>query len=160
MKSTISIKSPKFSSLQNAASRKSVHASEKAPTTGIFAPQSLNAENKIPAPLRNTFEKNMQADFSNVKIQTNSTEAKNMHAKAFARGGNEIHFASGHFNLQTQKGKELLGHELAHIVQQRQGNVKTTAFKNGYAVNKDAHLEHQAKTLGKKALQHHKSIDD
>lgn len=59
-------------------------------------------------------------DFSNVKIH-NDQDAVNMNkslnAQAFTTG-NDIYFNSNKFNPGTTKGKELLAHELTHVVQQ------------------------------------------
>ena len=35
--------------------------------------------------------------------------------------GDEIHFAPGAYNPGSLQGQRLLGHELAHVVQQRKG---------------------------------------
>ena len=65
-------------------------------------------------------------------------------AQAFTRGS-EIHFAPGSYQPGSQAGQELLGHELAHVVQQRQGRVSaTTALGKGMAMNDDASLEREA----------------
>ncbi|MFN6947166.1 MAG: DUF4157 domain-containing protein, partial [Cytophagaceae bacterium] len=69
---------------------------------------------------------------------------------AYAQG-NDIHFAPGQYNPETQSGQELLGHELTHVVQQRQGRVQGTTQTKGLAVNDDTALEHEADVMGKKA---------
>lgn len=91
-----------------------------------------------------------QADFSNVNIHENSSSATKAGALAYAQG-NDIHFAPGQFNPETSSGQELLGHELTHIVQQRQGRVKPNAEVGGMPVNNDRGLEKEADDMGRKA---------
>ncbi len=60
------------------------------------------------------------ADFSGVRIHT-STEAdsmnRNLSAKAFTTG-KDIYFRQGEYNPGSSGGRELLAHELTHVVQQ------------------------------------------
>lgn len=96
-------------------------------------------------------EASFGTSFGDVKMNTNSQEAQAIQAKAFARG-NEVHFAPGQFNPETQGGQELMGHELAHIVQQRQGRVQANAtHAKGLAVNDDRGLEDEADRMGRLA---------
>jgi hypothetical protein len=63
------------------------------------------------------------ADFSNVNIHTDSEAAqmnKELGAQAFTHGS-DIYFNSGKYNAETTGGKELLAHELAHVIQQNEG---------------------------------------
>ncbi len=117
-------------------------------------PYQLNnapsGNNKIPEEVQSKMENVFQADFSEVNIQQNSEEAKNMGAYAFTKG-NEIHFAAGQYNPESEEGQELLGHELSHVVQQRDGDVKPTTQEEGMPVNEDATLEKEADDMGKKA---------
>ncbi|MCK4762810.1 MAG: DUF4157 domain-containing protein [Candidatus Aminicenantes bacterium] len=90
-------------------------------------------------------------DFSNVKITTNSAQAAGLGAQAFTRDNN-IHFAPGAYNPGTSAGKQLLGHELGHVVQQRQGRVQTTKTVGGLPVNDNPALEREADALGKQLV--------
>jgi hypothetical protein len=66
--------------------------------------------------------------------------------------GNDIHFAPGQYSPETSKGQELLGHELTHVVQQRQGRVQPTKEQGkGLAINDNPALENEADRMGKKA---------
>jgi hypothetical protein len=59
-------------------------------------------------------------DFGNVRVHTDSTaaqSARELSASAFTVGQNIV-FGAGRFNPQSVEGKRLLGHELAHVVQQ------------------------------------------
>jgi LysM repeat protein len=54
-------------------------------------------------------------------------------------------------NPNTQGGQELLGHELTHVVQQREGRVQPTKQGKGIAVNDNPTLENEADVMGKRA---------
>ncbi len=71
--------------------------------------------------VRDFFEPRFGRDFSGVRIHTDaraSTAAQSIRSRAFA-SGNNIAFNSGQFAPKTMEGKRLLGHELAHVIQQR-----------------------------------------
>ncbi len=66
-------------------------------------------------------EKHLAHDFSNVRVHTDSraaesAESVNAHAYTVGR---QIVFGSGRYAPQTTAGKQLLAHELTHVVQQR-----------------------------------------
>ncbi len=68
----------------------------------------------------------MGADFSGVKIHTDSTAvqlSKDVGAKAFTHG-NHVYFNQGQYNPNSSAGKHLLAHELTHTIQQ--GAAKNT----------------------------------
>lgn len=68
----------------------------------------------------------MDADFTNVKIHTDSSAVKmnhEMQANAFTHG-EDIYFNRDKYNTDTTQGKKLLAHELTHVVQQRQGVIQ------------------------------------
>ncbi|QHT70508.1 DUF4157 domain-containing protein [Rhodocytophaga rosea] len=90
------------------------------------------------------------ADFSDVNIHQGE-QATQVGALAFAQG-NDIHFAPGQYDPQSQRGQELLGHELTHVVQQRQGRVQPTTQAGGLPVNDDHSLEAEADEMGKRAV--------
>jgi Domain of unknown function (DUF4157) len=91
-------------------------------------------------------------DFSNVSIHENSSKAHDLNALAFTQGSH-IHFAPGQYDPQSKKGKELLGHELTHVVQQRAGRVEATAQAKHEVVNEDKGLEKEADDMGRKAAE-------
>jgi Domain of unknown function (DUF4157) len=62
------------------------------------------------------------AVFSNVRVHV-GPQAQLIGAMAFTIGS-DIYFASGRYQPDTIHGRELLGHELAHVVQQRAGRVR------------------------------------
>ncbi|MGL5888900.1 MAG: DUF4157 domain-containing protein [Bacteroidia bacterium] len=88
----------------------------------------------------------MGADFSNVNIHEGN-KASDVGALAYTQG-NDIHFAQGKFDTASTSGKALLGHELAHVVQQREGRVQPTTSINGLPVNDSHKLESEADAIG------------
>ncbi|APR88494.1 hypothetical protein A7982_13843 [Minicystis rosea] len=92
------------------------------------------------------------ADFSGVRVHSSSTHATALGALAYTQG-NEIHVAPGQWAPETRQGQELLGHELAHVIQQREGRVQATAQYKDVALNDEAGLEAEADALGARAAQ-------
>lgn len=117
------------------------------PSEGGGSGNSGNLPGHIQAKMENSFGH----DFSNVNIDANSSEATEMGAQAFAQGNN-IGFAPGKFNPESNSGQALLGHELSHVVQQREGRVKPTVqAKSGAPINDDPGLEKEADQQGAQA---------
>jgi hypothetical protein len=73
-------------------------------------------------------------------------------ALAFTQGSH-IHFAPGQYNPASPQGQQVLGHELAHVVQQRAGRVRNP-FGSGVAVVQDRRLESEADAMGARAAAH------
>ncbi|HEY0986323.1 MAG TPA: DUF4157 domain-containing protein [Kofleriaceae bacterium] len=99
--------------------------------------------------VRSKMERAFGVDFSSVRI-FEGERAPALGARAYAQGA-EIHFAPGEYRPDSARGQEILGHELAHVVQQHQGRVGATHEMNGIGVNGDAALEHEADELGARA---------
>jgi hypothetical protein len=65
-------------------------------------------------------------DFSNVRVHTDSKAAESaqaVNALAYTVGKN-IAFDAGQYTPTTNSGKQLLAHELAHVMQQKQSSFK------------------------------------
>jgi hypothetical protein len=103
-------------------------------------------------PLPNTVRSKMEAafgtDFSGVRVHI-GPQAERIGALAFTIG-TDIYFASGRYQPESIHGQQLLGHELAHVVQQRQGRVRAPNGA-GTAVVQDHALEAEADRLGQRA---------
>jgi hypothetical protein len=113
-----------------------------------------NRENTtgMPDEIKTKMEKAFNTDFSGIKIHANSQKAPEVGALAYTQG-NDVHFAPGQFMPKTSSGQQLLGHELAHVEQQRAGKVKPTNRVAGLPVNDDPALEREADAMGGKAAQ-------
>ena len=94
----------------------------------------------LPENTKTEMESGFGADFSNVKVHTDSTAVqmnKELGSQAFANG-NDIYFNEGTYNPDSQEGKHLLAHELTHTVQQ--GSSKSGIQK---LINNEATIQKQ-----------------
>ena len=108
------------------------------------APVQAKSGEHLPAQVKSQMEASLGADFSDVKVHQGQ-DAPDLGAVAFAQG-NDVHFAPGEYDPHTPGGQALLGHELTHVVQQREGRV---AQPNGDSpINDDAALEAEADKRG------------
>jgi hypothetical protein len=74
----------------------------------------------LPQPVRRFMEPRLQADFSAVRMHTGPSAARasrQLNAAAFTVG-HEVFFGEGRFQPDTEAGRELIAHELAHTLQQ------------------------------------------
>ncbi|MCB9233201.1 MAG: DUF4157 domain-containing protein [Bacteroidia bacterium] len=116
-----------------------------------FSPAAESGGSGGLGPVQQKMESAFNSDFSNVNVHENSQKASDIGALAYTQG-NDVHFAPGQFKPDTQGGQELIGHELTHVVQQRENRVTpTTQTKSGMPVNDDKGLEGEADHMGAKA---------
>jgi len=101
----------------------------------------------LPPQVRGKMEASLGADFSDVRVHASSSRADELGARAFTEG-NDLHFAPGEYQPDSPGGQELIGHELAHVVQQREGRVSATVQAKGAAINDDPALEAEADQRG------------
>jgi hypothetical protein len=104
-------------------------------------------ENKtgLPDNLKTGMENLSGMSLDDVKVHRNSDKPAQLQAHAYAQG-NDIHLGPSQ--------EKHLPHELAHVVQQKEGRVKPTMQMKGKVnVNDDAGLEKEADVMGAKALQ-------
>jgi hypothetical protein len=102
----------------------------------------------LPAPTQAAMGHFFGHDFAQVRVHEGAA-ARRVGALAFTRGA-DIFFRPGLYNPHSRDGQALLGHELAHVVQQSTGRVAAPQGK-GWAVNADQTLEHEADALGMQA---------
>src|SRR6185369_7993194 len=72
---------------------------------------------------RSQMESAFGESFGDVRVHTGSeaeTATQQLGARAFTRG-RDIYFGSGEYNPTTPEGKQLLAHELTHVIQQLPG---------------------------------------
>jgi hypothetical protein len=80
----------------------------------------------LPAKANAFFSSKMRYDFSAVKVHTGkdaADSAKELNALAYTVGNNIV-FNRGQFNHESGEGKKLLAHELTHVMQQNNNEVK------------------------------------
>lgn len=74
----------------------------------------------LPAPVRGLFERQFQYSFGDVRVHDGpdaAESARGLGARAYT-WGREVVFGAGEYLPGTARGTRLLGHELAHVVQQ------------------------------------------
>jgi ribosomal protein S18 acetylase RimI-like enzyme len=105
----------------------------------------------LPPEVRHKMESFFGADLGAVRVHV-GPEATRLGALAFTQG-EHIWFAPGQYNPHTVQGQQLLGHELAHVQQQRAGRVRSP-YGSGVAIVQDAALEAEAERTGRLAAAH------
>lgn len=105
----------------------------------------------LPPPVLQKMESFFNASFADVRVHVGA-QASSIGALAFTHGSN-LYFAPGQYNPGTVQGQKLLGHELAHVLQQRAGKVRNP-FGSGVAVVQDRAMEAEADRLGAAAAHH------
>ena len=103
----------------------------------------------LPGDVRAKMEHAFDFDFSAVRIHEGA-QAGAVQALAYAQG-TDIYMAPGQYAPHDPKGQELLGHELAHVVQQASGRVSATTQAKGAELNDDPGLEREADLMGARA---------
>lgn len=104
----------------------------------------------LPEAVRGKMERSFGADFSGVHVHQDG-RADAMGAQAYAQG-EHLHFGAGRYEPSSHAGQALIGHELAHVVQQREGRASVPQGK-GAAVVADPGLEAEADRQGELAAQ-------
>src|SRR5947209_4466804 len=91
------------------------------PLNGPLLTQAMSQGQPLPETFRRQAEIEFAADFSDVRVHV-GPEAEQVAAIAFTQGS-DIFFRPGAYDPNSPRGREILGHELAHVVQQRTGRV-------------------------------------
>ncbi|KRT16904.1 hypothetical protein ASU31_04255 [Pedobacter ginsenosidimutans] len=101
------------------------------------------SKKNLPDNLKKGIEALSGISMDGVKVHTNSDRPAQLNALAYAQG-TDIHLAADQ--------EKHLPHEAWHVVQQKQGRVKsTTQLKPKVIVNDNAGLEKEADEMGSKA---------
>ena len=110
---------------------------------------SLNASkgggSPLPQATKNLMENAFSTDFSSVKIHTDSQASElssGINAMAFTTG-NDIYFNQGQYHPGSDEGKQLLAHELTHVIQQkgRTENEIQRYSKSGFTTVRNAEID-------------------
>ena len=98
--------------------------------------QKINAKKGSGRPLNDQVKADMEQsfkfDFSEVKIHNDKEAAElcsSLNAHAFTIG-NDIFFNTGKYDPHGEAGKELLAHELTHVVQQKDTVQRAVVYRN------------------------------
>ncbi len=98
---------------------------------------------------RNYMENRFGHDFSQVRVHTDSRaadSARDLHAHAYTVGS-DIAFAAGRYQPETESGRQLLAHELAHTIQQQ--GLQRRASDLAVDTAPDSRLEHEAESAAR-----------
>lgn len=85
--------------------------------------QSKGGGKPLSAPVKTDMESSFGTDFSGVRVHTDDKAVQmnqQLKAQAFTHG-KDVYFNQGKYNPESAGGKELLAHELTHVVQQNRG---------------------------------------
>ena len=129
------------------------HNFAKLPTHPIASrhadpPKAGGGGSPLPSLVRSKMERALGTDLSRVRIHQGE-EAESVGALAYTRG-TDLHFQRGAYDPTSAPGQRLLGHELAHVVQQAQGRVASPSGA-GAPINDDPRLEAEAEAAGARA---------
>ena len=84
------------------------------------------------AAIRSDMETRFGHDLSNVRIHTDdraAESARSVDARAYTVG-KDVVFAAGEYAPEKKEGKQLLAHELTHVIQQGASRPASPAAKN------------------------------
>jgi hypothetical protein len=123
------------------------HHLSQVPVTAA-RPAANHPGRPLPESMRERMEVSFGHDFSSVRIHE-GPQAEGLGATAYTQG-QDIHFAPGKYRPSSHEGRQLIGHELTHVVQQRAGRVAVPQGK-GAPINAEPHLEAEADHAGAKA---------
>jgi len=98
----------------------------------------------IPLQMKQSFERSSGLSFDDVRVHYHSALPSRLGALAYTRGPH-VYVAPGQ--------ERHLGHELGHVVQQKQGRVRATSELGGVKLNTSPGLEQEADMLCRQALQ-------
>lgn len=87
---------------------------------------SKGGGNPLPDETRSFMEDRFDRDFSGVRVHSGSNAASmsnSIQAHAFTHGS-DIYFNNGQYSPNSDSGKQLLAHELTHVVQQSGGDLQ------------------------------------
>jgi hypothetical protein len=87
----------------------------------------------LPEPTRRAMESGYGRSFDNVRMHTDggaASAAESIQARAFTVGNN-VYFGAGQYQPQTSGGRQLIAHELAHVVQQSSGLAQPSVQRAG-----------------------------
>ncbi len=114
--------------------RKSVTAPPANSTAPPLVQEALySGGHPLDTDTRSFMESRFGQDFTHVRVHTDAKAAvssRSIQALAYTSGA-DIAFAPGQYSPGTDRGKHLLAHELAHVVQQQQAPLPDKIFRFG-----------------------------
>ncbi len=108
---------------KSALQREAVHSEEVYSVPPIVHEALQSPGQPLNAEIRESMEPRFEHDFSKVRVHTGEKAAESaeaVNAQAYTVG-QEVVFGENEYAPDTREGKELLAHELTHVVQQEAG---------------------------------------
>jgi len=113
------------------------------------------AGEQLPETLRREMEAKLGAELGGVRVHTDAiaaAAARAVGARAFTVG-HDIFFAEGAFDLRSTRGRELLAHELTHVVQVQHGRVAEPAAGQTRISDPHEAMELEAEQVARRVAQ-------
>lgn len=119
-----------------------------APSSAALVRGALSSSGRpLDASARAFMEPRLGHSFSHVRVHTDARSAESaqaVQARAYTTG-RDIVFGPGQYSPGTDRGRRLLAHELAHVVQQASGPVDGTPTSDGITLSDPSdRFEHEA----------------
>ena len=130
-----------------AVQRRAAEPTAATPVVARGLEESRGSGAPLPQPLRAFMEPRFGADFASVRLHTGPEAAAlstQLNAHAFT-AGRDVYFNAGQFRPETQEGRELIAHELAHTIQQG-GVIQRAAEPSVTAIQQGSGLQRKAAT--------------
>jgi hypothetical protein len=117
------------------------HREEQAIEPGLFP--SRGGANSLPRDVLSFMEPRFGYEFGDVRIHNDSEAAKSakrIGAAAYT-SGNDIYFGAGKYQPTTATGRELIAHELVHVIQQAKSRVSSGGWnqRDERQTHRDSH---------------------
>jgi hypothetical protein len=135
-----------------AAQKKEEEPAQQKEAGAVQTTSGKGRRTQMPGHVQRKMEQGLGADFGSTRIHADSEKASRMGAQAYTQG-EDIYFAKDKYDPESKQGQELLGHELQHVVQQRDGRVKANHQEKGIGVNNERSLEGEADAKGKQVAE-------
>ena len=107
----------------------------------------------LPQTVRAPMEELFGADLRDIRVHPDSPAPQAFGARAFAFR-DQIHFAPGEYDPGSSEGWRVIGHEIAHVVQQRCRRIPPQALPGPFLLN-EPELEREADAAGEMAAVMH-----
>jgi outer membrane protein OmpA-like peptidoglycan-associated protein len=110
-----------------------IQRSAEGPAGTASAVPELGPGQALDAASRDFFEPRLRRDLADVRIHAGARDgmlARSLSARAFAVG-NDVVFGEGRYQPGTDSGRQLLAHELAHVVTERPANTLARQADSG-----------------------------
>jgi hypothetical protein len=101
----------------------------------------------LPSSVRGYFEPRFGYDLSHVRVHTTAKAAESaraVNAQAYTLG-RDIIFGNGHYSPETSSGRQLLAHELTHVVQQNKNSNESTMINIDISTAKETRIQRRVR---------------